>query len=104
MTSEAATRDQVDGLTVVTRSRSLALPGRPLDHISQPVLNRPHEEPSLHWQLAEDNTSTGEIIEGRRLSQALVIVPKERGAQLRMQVTAAEQNELVNRIRDAVAG
>ena len=56
------------------------------------------------WQLAEDNTSTGEVIEGRRLSQALVIVPKERGAQLRMQVTAAEQNELVNRIRDAVAG
>ena len=35
-----------------------------------------------------------------------MIVPKERGAQLRMQGsgTAAEQNELVNRIRDAVAG
>ena len=82
----------------------MALPGRPLDHISQPVLNRPHEEPSRHWQLAEDNTSTGWAIDGRRLSQALVIVPKERGAQQRMQVTAAEQNELVNRIRDAVAG
>ncbi len=104
MTSEATTRESAGDLTLVTKSRSLALPGRPLDHISQPVLNRPHEEPSRHWQLAEDNTSTGVIIEGRRLSQALVIVPKERGAQLRMQVTAAEQNELVNRIRDAVAG
>ncbi len=104
MTSETAARDSTEDLTLVTKSRSLALPGRPLDHISQPVLNRPHEEPSRHWQLAEDNTSTGAVIEGRRLSQALVIVPKERGAQLRMQVTAAEQNELVNRIRDAVAG
>ncbi|MXW96385.1 MAG: hypothetical protein F4110_13455 [Acidimicrobiaceae bacterium] len=104
MTSETTTRESAGELTVVTKRRDLALPGRPLDHISQPVLNRPHEEPSRHWQLAEDNTSTGVIIEGRRLSQALVIVPKERGAQLRMQVTPAEQNELVNRIRDAVAG
>ena len=104
MTSETTARGSAEDLTLVTKSRSLALPGRPLDHISQPVLNRPHEEPSRHWQLAEDNTSTGVVIEGRRLSQALVIVPKERGAQLRMQVTAAEQNELVNRIRDAVAG
>ena len=76
----------------------------PLDHITQPVLNRPHEEPSRHWELAEDNTSTGEIIEGRRLSQAHLIVPKQRTAQLRMQTTAGDQNELVNRIRDAVAG
>ena len=104
MTSETTTRDSAGDLTVVTNSRSMVLPGRPLAHISQPVLNRPHEEPSLHWQLAEDNTSTGKQIEGRRLSQALVIVPKERGAQQRMQVTPAEQNELVNRIRDAVAG
>ncbi|MCY3643005.1 MAG: hypothetical protein OXG41_05430 [Acidimicrobiaceae bacterium] len=104
MTSEATTRESAGDLTLVTKSRSLALPGRPLDHIGQPVLNRPHEEPSRHWELAEDNTSTGVIIEGRRLSQALVIVPKERGAQLKLQVTAAEQNELVNRIRDAVAG
>ena len=104
MTSETTARDSVEDVTVAAESESPKRPGRTLDHISQPVLNRPHEEPSRHWQLAEDNTSTGEVIEGRRLSQALVIVPKERGAQLRMQVTAAEQNELVNRIRDAVAG
>ncbi len=79
-------------------------PPPPLDHISRPVLNRPHEEPTRHWQLAEDNTSTGEVIEGRRLSQALVVVPKERGSQQRLDVTEAEQNDLVNRIRDAVAG
>ena len=90
--------------TLAVKSRTLALSDGVLDHISQPVLNRPHEEPSRHWELAEDNTSTGVVIDGRRLSQALVIVPKERGAQLRMQVTPAEQNELVNRIRDAVAG
>ncbi len=64
MTSEATTRESAGDLTLVTKSRSLALPGRPLDHISQPVLNRPHDEPSRHWQLAEDNTSTGVIIEG----------------------------------------
>ena len=78
--------------------------GRQLDHVARPVLNRPHEEPSRHWQLAEDNTSTGVAVDGRRISQALVVVPKARGLQLRMQVTAAEQNELVNRIRDEVAG
>jgi len=104
MTSETAARGSAEDLALVTRSRSLALPGRPLDHIGHPVLNRPHEEPSRYWQLAEDNTSTGLVVEGRRLSQALVIVPKARGAQLRMQVSTAEQNELVNRIRDAVAG
>ena len=104
MTSETAARGSAADLALVTRSRSLALTGRPLDHISRPVLNRPHEEPSRYWHLAEDNTSTGVIVEGRRLSQALVIVPKERGAQQRMQVTPAEQNDLVNRIRDAVAG
>lgn len=76
----------------------------PIDHVSNPVLNRPHEEPSRHWQLAEDNTSTGEIIDGRRLSQAMVIVPKARTAQLQLQVTTAAQNVLVNQIRDAVAG
>lgn len=103
MTETTGTDTSAD-TTLKTTSRTLALPGRALDHISRPVLNRPHEEPSRHWRLAEDNTSTGEVIDGRRLSQALVIVPKERGAQLRMQVTAGEQNEAVNRIRDAVAG
>ena len=77
-------------------------PSRVLDHVTQPVLNRPHEEPSRHWELGEDNIATGEVVDGRRLSQALVIVPKQRGAQLRMQITSAEQNEMVNRIRDQV--
>ncbi|MXZ99427.1 MAG: hypothetical protein F4076_11435 [Acidimicrobiaceae bacterium] len=104
MSSETAARSSAEDLALVTTSRSLALPGRPLDHISRPVLNRPHEEPSRHWQLSEDNTSTGAVMQGRRLSQALVIVPKERGAQQRLEVAPAEQNELVNRIRDAVAG
>ena len=104
MTLEMAEGDTAVDVSLARRSGRLAVSGRPLDHITRPVLNRPHEEPSRYWQLAEDNTSTGVVIEGRRLSQALVIVPKERGAQLRMQVTAAEQNELVNRIRDAVAG
>ena len=82
--------------------KPLPTPSRVLDHVTQPVLNRPHLEPSRYWELGEDNIATGEVIEGRRLSQALVIVPKQRGTQLRMQVTSAEQNELVNRIRDAV--
>jgi len=73
--------NKTEEVTLTTKSRHLALSGNALDHISQPVLNRPHSEPSSHWQLAADNTATGEVIQGRRLSQALVIVPKERGAQ-----------------------
>ena len=74
----------------------------PLDHIAQPVLNRPHDEPSRHWQLAEDNTSTGVAVQGRRPSQSLTIVPKVRDPQLRMDVAATDENELVNRIRAMV--
>ena len=37
-------------------------------------------------------------VDGRRLSQALVIVPEVRGVQPRMQVTAEDQNELVKGI------
>ena len=71
----------------------------PLDHITQPVLNRPHEEPSRYWQLAEDNTSTGVAVKGRRPSQYLTIVPKVRDPQLQMAVVPSDENELVNRIR-----
>ena len=60
----------------------------PLDHITQPVLNRPHEEPSRYWQLAEDNTSTGMAVKGRRPSQYLTIVPKVRDPQLQMEVSS----------------
>ena len=70
-----------------------------LDHISQPVLNPPHAEPSRHWQLAADNTATGVAINGRRPSQAMSIVPKERSPQMQFQTVPAEENELVNRIR-----
>ena len=69
------------------------------DHISQPVLNPPHAEPSRHWQLAADNTATGVAINGRRPSQAMSIVPKERSSQMQFQTVPAEENELVNRIR-----
>ena len=74
----------------------------PLDHITQPVLNRPHEEPSRYWQLAEDNTSTGMAVDGRRPSQSLTIVPKVRDPQLRMDMVPPQENELVNRIRATV--
>ena len=80
----------------------------PLDHVTQPVLNRPYAEPSRHWQLAADNTSTGVAVKGRRPSQSLTIVPKVRNqkgadSQLRMETIPPEQNELVNRIRAMVA-
>ena len=74
----------------------------PLDHITQPVLNRPHQEPSRHWQLAEDNTSTGVAVDGRRPSQSLAIVPKVRDPQIRMDMVPPQDNELVNRIRAMV--
>ncbi|MCY3968022.1 MAG: hypothetical protein OXF21_05595, partial [bacterium] len=52
--------------------KPLPTPSRVLDHVTQPVLNRPHLEPSRYWELGEDNIATGEVIEGRRLRQALV--------------------------------
>ncbi len=73
-----------------------------LTHITNPVLNRPHEEPSRHWKLAEDNTATGEIVSGRRPSQTRTIVPKVRDQSLRLDVISQDYNELINRIRAAV--
>ncbi len=83
-------------------SHSASASGTLLDHIANPVLNRPHEEPSRHWKLAEDNTSTGEVVAGRRPSQTLTIVPRVRKRQLQLEVTSRDQNELINRIREAV--
>ncbi len=77
------------------------------DPISNPVLNRPHEEPTQHWYLHEDeHVPTGQLIRSRRLSTAAVVMPKKRSSQMRLQVGAdpSQQNELVNRIRDQVAG
>ena len=73
-----------------------------LNHITQPVLNKPHEEPSRYWELAEDNTSTGVSRRGRRNSQSRTIIPKVRGPQLKMDTTPDDENELVNRIRTKV--
>ncbi len=101
MTSEAA-QEAATRSTLSVRSRSLTLAGRALDHISQPVLNRPHEEPSSHWQLAEDNTSTGVAVSGRRPSQSMTVVPKVRDPQLRIETAPPESNEFVNRIRAVV--
>lgn len=77
------------------------------DPISNPVLNRPHEEPTQHWQIHKDeHVPTGQLIRSRRLSTAAVVMPKKRSSQMRLQVGAdpSQQNELVNRIRDQVAG
>ena len=81
------------------KNRGTPPDGTLLDHISQPVLNPPHAEPSRHWQLAADNTATGVAINGRRPSQAMSIVPKERSPQMQFQTVPAEENEFVNRIR-----
>ena len=74
-----------------------------LDHISRPVLNKPHAEPLKHWQMGADNTATGVAVNGRRPSQAMSIVPKERSSQLQIQTVPADQNEMVNRIRALVS-
>ncbi len=76
------------------------------DPISNPVLNRPHEEPTQHWHIHDDeHVPTGQLIRGRRLSTATVVMPKKRSSQMRLQVGAdpSLQNVLVNRIRDEVA-
>ena len=89
-------------MLAVTDRLNGASTSAPLDHITQPVLNRPHAEPSRHWQLAQDNTSTGVAVNGRRPSQYLTIVPKVRDSQLQMEVVPSDENELVNRIRAMV--
>ena len=72
------------------------------DPQTQPVLNRPWEEPGRHWKLGDDNRATGEVLSGRRRSAARVIVPKARATQQPLPFTPGEPNELVNRIRAAV--
>lgn len=79
--------------------------------IDNPILNSPFEEPSRHWQLDEDGSPTGVILDGRRRSEYIVPVPtprrRRRGSG--QQVLALETdsgtayettpNSLVNEIR-----
>ena len=75
----------------------------PPDPETQPVLNRPWEEPSRHREPGDDNRATAEVRSGRRLSAAPVIDSKARAAQQRLPFTPGEPNELVTRIPTAVA-
>ena len=43
--------------------------------IENPVLNSPFEEPRLHFKFTEDGI-TDEIVEGRRISQYFVPIPR----------------------------
>jgi type III restriction enzyme len=77
--------------------------------IENPILNSPYEPPAKHFELGPDGP-TGEINDGRRLSESFVPVPssqKGKGAQAALDFDATgerrEQNTLINDIRFEVA-
>jgi type III restriction enzyme len=75
--------------------------------IDNPILNRPYDEPSRHFEFDADGI-TDEIVEDRRPSAYFSPVPTSRkgGQQLELTEITADQiqaNPLVNRIREHVA-
>jgi type III restriction enzyme len=75
--------------------------------IENPVINSPFHEPGRHFAFSANNQPTGEIADGRRLSEFFVPVaqPKKKSPQMALDFGATRQqpNEIVNEIRQAVA-
>jgi type III restriction enzyme len=74
--------------------------------IKDPILNRPYDEPTRHFEFDVDGI-TDQVAERRRPSSYFVPVPKSRkgGQQLELTELTADQiqlNQLVNRIRERV--
>jgi type III restriction enzyme len=73
--------------------------------ISQPVLNTPYEKPQRHWELGIDNRALNHTADGRRLSIALLPVPKSRENVIEQPVLPLgpeNLNATVNAIREYV--
>jgi type III restriction enzyme len=74
--------------------------------IKDPILNRPYDEPTRHFEFDVDGI-TDQVAERRRPSSYFVPVPKSRkgGLQLELTELTADQiqlNQLVNRVRERV--
>ncbi len=77
--------------------------------IENPVINSPFEEPKRHFRFTEDGI-TDEVVEGRRVSQYFVPIPrpkKKSAKQLSFETEwtsdRLEENKEINRIRERVA-
>lgn len=78
--------------------------------IENPVLNSPFEEPKRHFRFTEDGI-TDEIVEGRRISQYFVPIPRPKKRSAKQMALPGsewtadrlEENKDINRIRERVA-
>ncbi len=77
--------------------------------IENPILNSPFEEPRRHFKFTEDGI-TDEIVEGRRISQYFVPIPrpkkkspKQLSFETEWTADRVEENKDINRIRERVA-
>lgn len=76
--------------------------------IENPVINSPFEEPRRHFRFTEDGI-TDEVVDGRRVSQYFVPIPRSR-KRSRQQMSfetewtadRLEENKTINRIRERV--
>lgn len=72
--------------------------------IENPILNSPYEQPTSHYAVGPQGP-TGEIVEGRRLSESFIpiaIAKKGKASQGALDLAAgerAEKNDLINEIR-----
>jgi type III restriction enzyme len=77
--------------------------------IENPVINSPFEEPKRHFRFTEDGI-TDEIVEGRRISQYFVPIPrakkkspKQLSFETEWTADRVEENKDINKIRERVA-
>jgi type III restriction enzyme len=106
-TASGETRGEGTGTAIdqVTPSESVGVTQR--GTIQNPIINTPFAEPARHFVFGADNQPTGEVVDGRRLSEFFVPVaqPKKKSPQMALDFGATRQmpNEIVNEIRQAVA-
>ena len=71
-----------------------------------PILNRPWDPPSRHWQLDADFRQTGQVVDGRRASGADQPVPLPKKGLVSQHVPANARDrvphKLINGVREAV--
>src|SRR5437764_748292 len=80
--------------------------------IGNPVLNSPYRVPARHFELGDDGTSIGTVLDGRRRSEYLVPAPpsRKRGRQIEFEPEPVEgendqrttANPFINELRGHV--
>tara|TARA_B100000929_G_scaffold41910_2_gene29890 strand:- start:7367 stop:10363 length:2997 start_codon:yes stop_codon:yes gene_type:complete len=81
------------------------------DFYRKPIINRPYEAPTCHWELDDEGQPTGRLIEERRPSKNITPIPqpKKRGKQANLPIGLDEASQtydptpVIDEIRLAVA-